>query len=83
MALEAAISSIHLIEKALWEDSGMAKVQKKAKERVVSIDAYRQSRTKDVGRLTSQILVGRWYADFSLEGLEHVTGATQDRDIAN
>ncbi len=43
----------------------MAKKQKKAKERVVSIDAYRQSRTKGVGRLTSQILVGRWYADFS------------------
>lgn len=42
----------------------MAKVQKKAQERVVSIEAYRQALTKDVGRLTSQILVDRRYAGF-------------------
>ena len=43
----------------------MAKVQKKAKERVVSIEAYRQSRAKSVGMLTGQTLAGRWYADFT------------------
>ena len=41
----------------------MAKRQKKA-EQVLSIEAYRQSRTEGVGRLTSQILLGQWYADF-------------------
>ena len=38
---------------------------RRRKERVVSIDAYRQSRTKGVGRLTSQILAGRLYAEFT------------------
>jgi len=42
----------------------MAKVQKKTKARVVSIDAYRRTRTKGAGRLTTQILVGRWCEDF-------------------
>jgi hypothetical protein len=65
MALEGAIPSSILLKKHSWRDSGMAKVQKKAQERVVSIDAYRQARTKGVGRLTSQILIGRWYAGFS------------------
>jgi len=43
----------------------MAKRQKKAQKQVVSIEAYRQARTESVGRLTSQILVGQWYADFT------------------
>lgn len=43
----------------------MAKRQNKAKERVVSIDAYRQPGAKGVHGLTSQILVGRLYADFA------------------
>ncbi len=43
----------------------MAKRQKKAQERVVSIEAYRHARTEGVGRLRSKILVGRWYEDFS------------------
>lgn len=42
----------------------MAKRQKRAQERVVSIEAYRQSRPKRVGRLTSQVRLGQWYADF-------------------
>ncbi len=41
----------------------MGKVQKKTK-RVVSIEAYRQARTGNARRPTSQILVGQWYADF-------------------
>ena len=41
----------------------MGKVQKKTKQ-VVSIEAYRQARTEDADRLTSQLLVGQWYADF-------------------
>jgi hypothetical protein len=59
----AAISSIHLIE-GRWENFGMAKKQKKAQKRVVSIEAYQQSRSKNAGRLTSQILLGQWYAGF-------------------
>jgi hypothetical protein len=51
-----------LIEKH-WGDSGMAKRQKKIKQ-VVSIEAYRQSRTRGVGTLTSQTHLGQWYADF-------------------
>ena len=42
----------------------MAKVQKKAKERVVSIEAYRRSHVERVGALTGQIHLGQWYADF-------------------
>lgn len=41
----------------------MAKRQKKIKQ-VVSIEAYRQSRTQGVGTLTSQIRLGQWCADF-------------------
>lgn len=33
-------------------------------KRVVSIEAYRQSRTQGVGPLTSQIRINQWYADF-------------------
>jgi hypothetical protein len=45
----------------------MAKVQKKAKEQVVSIEAYRQSRTNGVLRLTTQNHGGQWHADFVWE----------------
>jgi hypothetical protein len=63
VAPEAAIASIHLIERR-WETLSMAKRQTKAPKQVVSIEAYRQARTKGVGGLTSQILAGRWYGDF-------------------
>jgi len=41
----------------------MTKKHKKAQEQVVSIEAYRQARSKGVA-LTSQVLAGRWYAGF-------------------
>ena len=43
----------------------MAKMQKKAQKRVVSIAAYRQPRREGVGTLTNEVLIGRWCADFT------------------
>jgi len=62
IAVEAAISSIHRIEKPLGS-SHMTKKKQKAKQ-IVPIDAYRKSRANGVVRLTTQNHLGQLCANF-------------------